>query len=119
MWKSGSYSNALQVKLDKRMSHGLQVQGSFTWSKSIDDTSGSAAADTFTNEWNAPPWYDLSLNRGLSGFNVGRNLVVNGLWNAPKPKALGGIGNRALRGGQLGIIASLADRIPVTPSMAM
>ena len=119
MWQSRSYYNGLQVKLDKRMSHGFQVQGSYTWSKSIDDTSGSAAADTFTNEWNAPPWYDLSLNRGLSGFNVSRNLVINGLWNAPTPKALGGIGNRALGGWQLGIIGSLADGIPMTPSMGM
>jgi hypothetical protein len=118
MWQSRSYYNALQVKIDRRMSHGFQVEGSFTWSKSIDDTSGSAAADTFTNEWNAPPWYDLRLNRGLSGFNVGRNLVVNGLWNAPTPKALG-IANRVLGGWQLGIITSVADGIPVTPSMGM
>jgi hypothetical protein len=119
MWQSRSYYNALQVRLDKRVSHGFQVEGSFTWSRSIDDTSGSAAADTFTNEWNAPPWYDLRLNRGLSGFNVGRNLVVNGLWNAPKPNRLGVLGNRVLGGWQLGIIGSVADGIPVTPSMGM
>jgi len=119
MWQSRSYYNALQVKVNRRMSHGFQVEGSFTWSKSIDDTSGSAAADTFTNEWNAPPWYDLRLNRGLSGFNVGRNLVVNGLWNAPTPKALGGVANRVLGGWQLGIISSVADGIPITPSMGM
>ncbi|PWU02320.1 MAG: hypothetical protein C5B51_21030 [Terriglobia bacterium] len=119
MWQSRSYYNALQVKLDKRVSHGFQVQGSFTWSKSIDDTSGSAAADTFTNEWNAPPWYDLRLNRGLSGFNVGRNLVINGLWNAPAPKGLGAIGNRLFGGWQLGLISAVADGIPITPSMGM
>lgn len=119
MWQSRSYYNALQVKLDKRVSRGFQVEGSFTWSKSIDDTSGSAAADTFTNEWNAPPWYDLSLNRGLSGFNIGRNLVINGLWNAPRPKTLGPVGNGVLGGWQLGIIGSVADGIPVTPSMGM
>src|SRR5258708_3391067 len=119
MWKSGSYYTALQVKRDRRMSHALQVQGSFTWSKSIDETSGRPAADTFTSEWKAPPWYDLSLNRGLSGFNVGRNLVINGLWNAPTPKTLGGIGNRALGGWQLGIIAAVADGIPITPSIGM
>ena len=119
MWQSRSYYNALQLKIDKRMSHGFQVQGSFTWSKSIDDTSGSAAADTFTNEWNAPPWYDLRLNRGLSGFDVGRNLVINGLWDAPRPKTLGAFGNGLLGGWQLGLIASAADGIPVTPSMGM
>jgi hypothetical protein len=119
MWQSQSFYNALQVKIDKRLSRGFQVQGSYTWSKSIDDTSGSAAADTFTNEWNAPPFYDLKLNRGLSGFNVSRNLVVNGLWNSPTPKSLGAIGNHVLGGWQLGLIASLADGIPVTPSIGM
>jgi hypothetical protein len=119
MWQSRSYYNALQLKLDKRVSHGFQFQGSYTWSKSIDDTSGSAAADTFTNEWNAPPFYDLALNRGLSGFNVSRNLVINGLWNSPTLKSLGGVGNRVLGGWQLGLIAALADGIPVTPSIGM
>ncbi len=119
MWQSRSYYNALQVKLEKRMSRGFRMQGSYTWSKGIDDTSGSAAADTFTNEWNAPPWYDLSLNRGLSGFNVSRNLVINGFWNSPTPKSLGAIGNRALGGWQLGLIGAFADGVPVTPSMGM
>lgn len=118
-WLSQSFYNALQVKLDKRMSHGFQVTGSFTWSKSIDDTSGSAAADTFTNEWNAPIWYNLSMDRGLSAFDVGRNLVINGLWTPAAPKNLGAFGNRALGGWQLGAISSLADGIPVTPSIGM
>src|SRR5258708_17388081 len=119
MWKSGSYYTALQVKRDRRLSHGVKVRGRSTWTRSSDETSGRPAADTFTSEWKAPPWYDLSLNRGLSGFNVGRNLVINGLWNAPTPKTLGGIGNRALGGWQLGIIAAVADGIPITPSIGM
>jgi hypothetical protein len=118
-WLSRSYYNGLQVKLDKRLSHGFQALGSFTWSKNIDDTSGSAAADTFTNEWNAPIWYELGMDRGLSAFNVGRNLVISGLWNAPVPKNLGSFGNKALGGWQLGAISSLSDGIPVTPSIGM
>ncbi len=118
-WLSHSYYNGLQVKLDKRMSHGFQATGSFTWSKSIDDTSGSAAADTYTNEWNAPIWYNLGMDRGLSAFDVGRNLVINGLWTPPAPKNLGALGNHALGGWQLGAIASVADGVPVTPSIGM
>ena len=119
MWQARSYYNSLQVKLDKRMSRGFQVQGSFTWSKSIDDSSGSAAADTFSNEWNALPTYDLRLVRGLSAFNVGRNLVVNGLWNAPSAKSLGTFGERVLGGWQLGLISNLSDGVPIMPSMGM
>ena len=96
-WLSRSYYNGLQVKLDKRMSHGFQATGSFTWSKSIDDTSGSAAADTFTNEWNAPIWYNLGMDRGLSAFDVGRNLVISGLWTPGAPKNLGAFGEPRAR----------------------
>jgi len=107
------------LKLDQRVFHGLQVQGSFTWSKSIDDTSGSAAADTFSNEWNATPPYDLRLIRGLSSFDVGRNVVVNALYNAPIPKSLGALGDHVLGGWQLGVIAQASDGIPIMPSMGM
>src|ERR1700694_5100900 len=59
------------------------------------------------------------MNRGLSAFDVGRSLVINGLWNPGSPKNLGAFGNRALGGWQLGAIAAVADGIPVTPSMGM
>ena len=91
----------------------------FKRSKSTDTTSGSAAADTFTNEWNAPPCSDLGTNRGLSAFNVGRTLGINGLWNPGSPKNLGALGNRALGWWQLGAIAAVADGIPMTPSIGM
>jgi hypothetical protein len=116
-WMGVSSYNALELKLDKRVSHGFQVEGAFTWGKSIDTSSGSAAADTFTNEWNALPYYDFGLTRGLSAFNVGRNLVVNALWNAPTPK--NSIASPLLGGWQLGIITSVSDGTPIMPSMGM
>src|SRR5438876_2072176 len=118
MWQARSYYNGLQVKVDKRLSHGFQVQGYYTWGKSIDDSSGSAAADTFSNEWNALPFYDLRLVRGLSAFNVGRNLVINGLWNGPAATSLGPL-RPVLGGWQLGLITSVSDGVPIMPSMGM
>ena len=115
MWMSRSWYNALQVRLNKQMSHGFQVQGSFTYSKSIDDASGSTAGDTFQLDAVSEPWYDLKLNKGLSAFDVRRNLVVNGMWNVPAVKTLGGFGERALGGWQLGLITTLADGVPATP----
>ena len=118
MWMSRSWYNALQVRVNKQMSHGFQVQGSFTYSKSIDDASGSTAGDTFQLDAVSEPWYDLRLNKGLSAFDVRRNLVINGLWNVPAVKTPGGFGERALGGWQLGLISTLADGVPATPQIA-
>lgn len=118
-WEGSSSYNSLQVKFDQRLSHGFQVGGSFTWSKSIDDSSGSAAADTFFNEWNALPTYDMRLVRGLSSYDIPRNLVINGLYNAPTPKSLGSVGDHVLGGWQVGIIATAQDGYPMMPSMGM
>jgi hypothetical protein len=117
LWQSSSWYNALTVKVDKRLSHGFQLQGSFTWSKSIDDSSGSNAGDTFAFDYTSLPWYDLSLDKGLSDFDVRRNLVINGLWHVPTPGGLGAFGDRALGGWQLGVITELSDGVPTFPSI--
>src|SRR6266478_3737531 len=66
-----SYYNALEAQLAKRMSHGFQAQGTFTWAKSMDTSSASVAGDTFGNSISSLDWFDLRLSRGLSDFNVG------------------------------------------------
>ena len=68
------------------MSHGLQVQGAFTWSKTEDTSSGSFAGDNFAGDVSPTvPWWDPGIIKGLSDFNVGRNLVINALWQVPTP----------------------------------
>jgi hypothetical protein len=117
LYQSRSWYNALQVKLDKRMGHGFQVQVAYTWSKSIDDSSGSTAGDTFSADIVSEPWYNLSLDKGLSDFDVRHNIVINGLWNVPTPGRMGAFGDKALGGWQLGIITTLASGVPVSASM--
>jgi hypothetical protein len=58
----------------------------------------------------------MSLNKGLSDFDVRHNLVINGLWNVPSPKSLGIFGEKALGGWQLGIINTLASGVPESAS---
>jgi hypothetical protein len=114
MWQSRSWYNGLQVKVDKRLSNGFQIQGSYTYSKSMDDSSGSTAGDTFQLDSVSEPWYDLSLSKGLSDFDVRHNLVINALWNVPSPKKLGVIGDKVIGGWQLGVIFTVASGIPET-----
>jgi hypothetical protein len=58
------------------MSHGFQVQGSYTWEKCFDTGSGGNTGDPFTNSIvsliNIP-----QARRGLCDFQVNHVLVVN------------------------------------------
>jgi hypothetical protein len=111
-----SYYNAMEAQVAKRMSHGLQVQGTFTWSKSMDTSSASVAGDSFGNSISSLHWFDLRLSRGLSDFNVGRTFVMNGTWMTPTPKSLSGPAQWALGGWQLGLIFTVSDGVPFTPT---
>jgi Carboxypeptidase regulatory-like domain/TonB-dependent Receptor Plug Domain len=111
-----SYYNAFEAQLAKRMSHGFQMQGTFTWSKSMDTSSASVAGDTFGNSISSLHWFDMRLSRGLSDFNVGRTVVVNGTWEVPTRKSLAGPAQWALGGWELGLIFTASDGIPFTAS---
>src|SRR5207248_10478643 len=53
-------------------------------------------------------------SRGLSDFNVGRTLVVNGTWEVPTPKSLAAPAQWALGGWELGLIFTASDGVPFT-----
>src|SRR5713101_2334431 len=115
-YEGHSYYNAFEAQLAKRMSHGFQVQGTYTWSKSIDTSSASVAGDTFGNSISSLPWFDLRLNRGLSDFNVGRTFVLNGTWEVPSPKSFAGPTQWALAGWELGLIFTASGGVPFSPT---
>jgi outer membrane receptor protein involved in Fe transport len=112
MWGENTFYHALQAQVKKFMGHGFQLQGSFTWSKSIDSGSAAIAGDAFGNSQSSLPWFDLGLDRGLSDFNVGRNLVISYTWNLPSPKSLPRPANWALGGWELGGIYQARDGQP-------
>ena len=116
IWQSKSWYDSLQANLDKRMSHGLQAEVSFTWSKTEDTSSGSFAGDNFAGDLNPTiPWWDLNIIKGLSDFNVSRNLVTNLLWRVPAPGSLQGFAGFLTKGWEIGGILSLSDGVPVWP----
>ncbi len=111
-WDGDSFYDALQLGITKKMSHGLQFQGSFTWDKSIDTSSGVIAGDTFSNAISSLPWFNLKLDRGLSDFNIGRILVISGVWEVPRPRSLSGPMGWVTSGWQLGAIYKANDGVP-------
>ena len=113
-WDGNSFYDALEVGVQKTMSHGVQIQGSFTWGKSIDTGSAPVAGDQYSNSISSLPYYNLKLARGPSEFNIGRILVINGTWQVPSPKSLTGPTGWVTSGWELGVIFRVSDGVPFT-----
>jgi hypothetical protein len=109
-----SYYNALELQVSKRMSHGFQLQGAYTWGKSMDTSSATLAGDAFGNSISSLNYFDLKLTRGLSDFSVGRTFVVNGTWEIPSSKSFTGAKKWLTDGWQLGLIFTASDGVPFT-----
>jgi outer membrane receptor protein involved in Fe transport len=113
-YTSGSLYDGLLLQLTKRMSHGLQVRGAYTWSKSIDSNSATVAGDAFANSISSLSWFNLKLDRGLSDFNVGRALVINANWQVPTLKSAFRPAAWLANGWELGAIYKVNDGTPFT-----
>jgi hypothetical protein len=80
--------NSLQASLTHRMSHGFQLQGSYTYSKSLDETSGSGGGIGYevwlvTNDQTNP-----RQAYGTTDFDRTHRAVLNFTWQVPRLHAL-------------------------------
>ncbi len=72
--------NALQVRLQKRMTYGLSAQLNYAWSKSLDTGTGNGHGSGIDVYQNA---YTPSLNYGPSDFNAANTLVGQITYEVP------------------------------------
>jgi hypothetical protein len=114
-WNNDSYFDGMEVQVEKRMSHGFQVQGSYTWSRAIDGGDGSIASDSFLNSIPALFFFLPKYRRAPADFNVTHNLTINYLWSIPASGSLQGPLAWAAKGWQLGGIMQIKTGIPFTP----
>jgi hypothetical protein len=115
LWINDSWYNSLQVQIKKRLSHGVQLQGSYTWSRSMDTGSAGLAGDTFVNSIKVLPFFDSELRKGPSDFNLTHNAVINFMWAVPGSESSGGLKRWISTGWQVGSILSLSSGSPFTP----
>ena len=91
-----SVYHSLQVKFTHRLSHGLQVQGSYTWAHAIDDSNDplvpAAVHRTFPRNSRV-----LSEERGNSDNDIRHVAVINYIWELPFGKGKGFL-NRGFAG---------------------
>ena len=111
---ASSFYHGFIAKMTRRFSEGLFLQGSYTWSKSIDDMSSAANANDFpTSSWQGT-YDDPDLVRGPSDFDVRHNLVVNGSWALPGAD-MRGLAGAILGNWQVNGILSVNSGFPLTP----
>ncbi|MBZ5515061.1 MAG: TonB-dependent receptor [Acidobacteriia bacterium] len=72
---SGNY-HSLQVNLRTDNYHGFTFQGAYTWSKTIDLTSGDNAQFAFDP-------YDLAKNRGPADWDIRQIMIMNYIYDLP------------------------------------
>jgi hypothetical protein len=114
-WNNDSYFDGLEVQVEKRMSRGLQVQGSYTWSRAIDGGDGSIASDSFVNSIPSLFFFLPKYRRAPSDFNITHNLTINYLWSIPVAKSFQGRAAWLAKGWQMGGIMQIKTGLPFTP----
>ena len=82
--------NALQVKLDRKFSNGLQYLVSYTWSKAI-STGGSGLFDVENGPGSGgfsiwQNYYDLKASKGVMAYNIPQFLAMSGMYALPVGK---------------------------------
>lgn len=116
-----SWYNALIFDVRRRLSGGLSVQSSYTWSKNIDTTQASTFfSDSTTGTTVAfPESLGPNYNRGLADFHAEHNWVVNFTWQLPFARDLDeGVAKTLLDGWHLVGIGHMRSGPPLTPFIA-
>jgi hypothetical protein len=109
--------NSLSFKVTKRFSQGMSILSNFTWSKSIDDSSGirTQGYDTLFPQNS----YCIACERGLSSFNVPLRWITSVLYDLPvgKGKRLNitnGFANAIIGGWETGGTMTVQNGVPLT-----
>jgi hypothetical protein len=100
---SKSNYNSLQALFEKRFSHGLQFQASYTWSKTMDN------ASSFEDALNP---FNFNATYGLSKYDARHRFVFNFVWDLPVPK-YSGFKGKLLDGWEISGIETLQSGFPI------
>lgn len=113
--------HSMQLTLSHRFNNGLYVQTGYTWSKTIDNVSGSQSTDELNNTQSGQlgaNFLDLAggdprLGRALGDFDRRHRLVISYSYDLPVPRH-GVWGSQAFQGWTLSGITTFQQGLPFT-----
>jgi carboxypeptidase family protein/TonB-dependent receptor-like protein len=117
---SSSWYHSLQMGLLKRVSRGLQFQGSYTFSKLIDRTQGQLGlnAEEASNYTYPTDPTHRNVDQGPGSFDITQNLRLNAIYRLPQFDSGGMLQRGLLNGWSTSGIISLQTGFPFSPELA-
>ncbi len=117
---ASSRYNALQVVMQKRTGHGLEVEGTYTRSRVTDETQGQSNVQDCQTSGGLLGVYPLnnSIDKGPACFNIRNNWEINVLYHIPNFAKSNGFLSKATNGWFVSSIVSIQSGQPFTPVMA-
>ncbi|MBI4444013.1 MAG: TonB-dependent receptor [Acidobacteria bacterium] len=105
-----SFYHAARLSLQKRLSHGVQFQFSYTFAKSTDTSSSQTSGGNYDGDHNAN-FYRMLHYKGLSAFDLRQNFYTSFLYELPG-RSLTGAAGRLLGGWSLSGVLRLSSGTP-------
>ena len=102
--------HGLQAQLKKVMSHGLQGQLSYTFSKCRDTSSAPVTGDTYSTSIAVPLLLSKQYRIGACDFDLRHVAVGTVIWDVPGPKS--GVASWVAGGWELGTIVTATSGSP-------
>ncbi len=112
-----SYYEALQLRGERRFSHGFSFLAAYTWSHNIDTSYGTNESLPFTpgGVQNDNCW---GCERSNSGFDYRHRFTTSYLWHIPAPKDWRGVQGFALKDWSFNGIVTYQTGFPFTVTQA-
>ncbi len=119
--EGNSSYNALETEVTHRLSRGLQIRASYTWSKNLDMNSGLTGAQAQNQSQMVLDHNNPRRDWGPSALNPASQASISGRYELPFGpgkhwmKSASGVGSKIAGGWQLNGIVTLLSGFPFTP----
>ena len=116
-WAASRY-NALEVKVEKRYAKGFNLLASYTWSKLMDQGTGTFNGETLSGG-GVQDYNDLAAEFSPSALDQTQRLILNAVYTLPFFAKQTGFTGHVLGGWRLGVIGSFYSGSPIGVTAAV
>jgi len=108
-----SWYNALQTSLTKRFNHGLTLQASYTWDKTLDNLAQTSGINTVWGGFYVGDVHNMKTGWGPSEFDHPQRFVFNYVWDLPGPKNKNAVLDKVVGGWQVSGVTTIQAGHPL------